>query len=412
MNNPRRVMVTGLGLVTAIGLDEASVWSALVAGRTGLRTMRLHKLEGNLVQNGAELDAAPFEPSLPAGLRRADRSLKFAYEAARQALGGAGRLGGAAAGTQDIASIWGSAAGTLETLHQAVIRFADKGPKGMRPSSVPNCMSNSIAANISINFQITGANYVVVSACTSSTNAIGVAFRMIREGQAEAVLCGGTEAAFSPFYYACWNNLGVLSTIADPARALRSFAADRAGTLLGEGAGALLLESHESALRRGVRIRGEIVGYGESSDATHITAPSVAGQAKAIRAALASAGIEPAAIGYINPHGTGTEANDATESQAITEALGAAAATIPVGATKPYFGHTLGASGAIETIATLLALEHRLIPPSLNLENPDPACSLCLAGPSPAPLAGDYAMKNSFGFGGGNAVLILRRGPH
>lgn len=404
-------MVTGLGLVTAIGLDEASVWSSLIAGRSGLRTMRLHPLEGNLVQNGAELDATPFEPGLPPGLRRADRSLKFACEAARQALGGAGRLGGPAGGTQDIASIWGSAAGTLETLHQAFVRFAGNGPKGMRPSAVPKCMSNSLSANISINFQITGANYVIVSACTSSTNAIGVAFRMIQEGQADAVLCGGTEASFSPFYYACWNNLGVLSTIPDPARALRSFAADRAGTLLGEGAGALLLESRDSALRRGVRIRGEIVGYGESSDATHITAPSVAGQSKAIRAALANAGIGPADIGYINPHGTGTEANDATESQAINEALGAAAATIPVGATKPYFGHTLGASGAIETICTLLALEHRRMPPSLNLENPDPACSLCFAGPQAAPLAADYAMKNSFGFGGGNAVLILRRSP-
>lgn len=411
MNNPRRVMVTGIGLVTAIGLDEAAVWSSMVAGRTGLRAMRLHKLEGNLVRNGAELDAAPFEPNLPPALRRLDRSLKFAHEAARQALAGAGRLGGPAGETQDIASIWGSAGGMVEALSLAFERFAVKGPAGMRPSTIPNAMNNALPANISMSFQITGANYVIASACTSSTNALGVAFRMIREGQADAVLCGGTEASFSPFYYACWNNLGVLSTIADPARALRSFAADRAGTLLGEGAGALLLESHESALRRGVRIRGEIVGYGESSDATHITAPSVAGQAKAIRAALASAAIEPAAIGYINPHGTGTEANDATESQAINEALGTAAATIPVGPTKPYFGHTLGASGAIETICTLLALEHRLMPPSLNLETPDPACRLCLAGPSPAPLAGDYAMKNSFGFGGGNAVLILRRGP-
>ena len=409
MTNRQRVVVTGFGLVTAAGNDEASVWASLLAGRTGISAVKHHDLSANIVRNGAEVDAAVFEANVPPPLRRADRCLKFAFEASRQALGAAGRLTWPPQETQDIASIWGCGAGQTEILQTAHQRFFERGPKGMRPSTIPNGMANALAANISITFQITGANYVVTSACTSATNAMGIAFRMISDGHAEAVLCGGADTPFNPFHYACWNNLGVLSTIPEPERALRPFAVDRAGTLLGEGAGALLLESLDSARRRGARIRGEVVGYGESSDATHITGPSVAGQAKAIRAALASARLDPSAIGYINSHGTGTEANDATESQAIAEAMGAAGESIPVGATKSYFGHTLGASGAIESIGTLLALEHRIIPPNLNLETSDPSCRLNFAGSHPAPFNGEYAMKNSFGFGGGNAVVILRR---
>jgi 3-oxoacyl-[acyl-carrier-protein] synthase II len=409
MSSQRRVVATGFGLVTAAGNDEASVWSSLLAGRTGVARIKHHDLTGNHVLNGAEIDAGALEAALPPGLRRADRCLKFAFEASRQALAGAGRLVWPPQATQDIGSIWGCGAGQTEVLQNAHKTFFEKGPKGMRPSTIPNGMANALAANISITFQLSGTNYVIASACTSATNAMGVAFRMIREGHADAVLCGGADTPFNPFHYACWNNLGVLSRIPEPERALRPFAADRAGTLLGEGAGAVLLESLESAQARGARIRGEIVGYGESSDATHITGPSVAGQAKAIRAALASAALEPAAIGYINTHGTGTDANDATESEAIREAMGAAADAIPVGATKSYFGHTLGASGAIEAIGTWLALEHGLIPPNLNLDTPDPACRLKLAGAQPEPLTSPYAMKNSFGFGGGNAVLILKR---
>jgi len=278
----------------------------------------------------------------------------------------------------------------------------------MRPSTVPNGMANTVSATLSIEFKLRGANYTLVSACTSATNAIGVACRMVREGHAEAVLCGGTDSSFDPFYYSMWNNLGVFSPLPDPLRALRPFAADRAGTLLGEGAGALLVESFASARRRGVRVRGEIVGYGESSDATHLTGPSPTGQAAAIRSALADAQVRPAEVAYLNAHGTGTEANDATEAEAIRLALGDAADAIPVGAMKSYFGHTLGASGAIETIATLLALERRVAPRNLNLDLPDPACRLQLIGGSPRPLAGTVALKNSFGFGGGNGVLVLR----
>jgi 3-oxoacyl-(acyl-carrier-protein) synthase len=270
-------------------------------------------------------------------------------------------------------------------------------------------MASSLSAHISIHFRLTGPNYVIASACTSATNAIGIGFRMISEGHAQSVLCGGAESPLSPGHYACWNNLGVLSTIPEPERGLRPFAADRAGTLLGEGAGALLLESIDSARLRGARIRGEIVGYGESSDAAHMIGQSVEGQAAAIRAALRSSGAKPQSIGYINAHGTGTGTNDETESKAIRQVMGEATDGIPVGALKPYFGHTLGASGAIEGIATLLALENGMAPRNLNLENPDLACRLDLIGDAPRQIAANYAIKNSFGFGGNNAVLVFRR---
>jgi 3-oxoacyl-[acyl-carrier-protein] synthase II len=409
LSDKKRVVVTGFGLVTAVGNDEASFWSSLVAGRTGISKIRHCDLSANRVQNGGEVAIESFEANLPPQFRRSDRCLKFAFEASRQALTAAGRLTGPTVIPQDIGSIWGCGVGQSEMIEKAHACFFDKGPRGMRPSSIPNCMANSLAANISICFQLTGPNYVVASACTSATNAIGIGFRMISEGHAQSVLCGGAESPLSPGHYACWNNLGVLSAIPEPGRALRPFAVDRAGTLLGEGSGALVLESIDSARHRGARIRGEIVGYGESSDATHMIGQSVTGQARAIDAALRSAGIAPHSIGYINAHGTGTETNDDTESKAIRQVMGDATDKIPVGAMKSFFGHTLGASGAIEGIGTLLALETGIAPRNLNLDNPDLAGRLCLIGETSRPISSDYAIKSTFGFGGGNAVLVFRR---
>ena len=412
----RRVVVTGLGVVSAIGVEEGSVWASLLGGRTGLGEIRGFDVAGNAVTIGAEVDLGPLDARQKGKLRRADRTLRFAVEATRQALAGAGWLAGEEDGDEErggdapvlpIGSIWGCGCGPAGTLYESHRRFAEKGPQGMRPSTVPNCMANSISAGVSIRFRLGGTNQVVVSACTSSTNAVGQGFRAIRHGYADAVLCGGVDAFFDPFYYGVWNNLGVLSTIAEPERALRPFDADRAGTLLGEGAAALLLESAESAARRGARARGEVLGYGESSDASHITSPEIAGQVRAIREALADAGIEPGELAYVNAHGTATESNDVTESRSIREAFGAAADDVPVGATKSYFGHTLGASGTLEAVGTLLALEHGVAPPNLNLDRPDPECDLRLVGAEPLPLGRGPAMKNSFGFGGGNGVLVL-----
>ncbi len=409
-----RVAVSGLGLVTPIGVDEETVWANLLAGRSGLAPLDDFDLPGNEVLNGGAVDMGPLDALQTGKLRRADRTVRFAVEASRQALAGAGLLAEASPDeASSMGTIWGCGCGPAGTLYQSHRRFAAKGPSGMRPSTVPNCMANSVSAVVSIRYRLEGTNQVVVSACTSGSNAIGLGFRAIRHGYADRVLVGGVDAFFDPFYYGVWNNLGVLSTITPAAQAVRPFAADRAGTLMGEGAAALVLESMESAERRGVRVRGEVVGYGETSDATHLTSPSVDGPARAIRAALADVATEERVrgeqIALINAHGTATPLNDLTESQAIRSALGAAADGALVSANKSFFGHTLGAGGAIESVVTLLSLEAGMAPPNLNLERQDPACEVALVGGEPTRLAGEFAIKNSFGFGGGNAVLVFRR---
>jgi 3-oxoacyl-[acyl-carrier-protein] synthase II len=411
MGELRRVVVTGIGVVTAVGTDEASLWDGMMAGRSGIAPIRAFDASDYKVGIAAEIDNEPLDAALEArGWRKSDRALDIVIEAAGQALGQAGLLAdGPPFPEQEITTIIGSGVGPAYSLYTAFNGFTNKGLRGLRPTTVPRCMANTFSAGISIHYNLTGANYVVVSACTSSTNAIGDAFRKIREGHADVVLCGGTDAFFDPFYYGTWNNLGVLSKNPDPARAYRPFDTDRDGCLLGEGAGVLILESQQHAAERGARIRGEVLGYGESSDATHITSPSVQGQARAIRGAIESAGVEPADIGYVNAHGTATRANDECECQSIRLALGDATDDIPVGANKSYFGHTLGAAGVIETIVTLLGLENGRVPANLNLDNPDPACDVRLVGGEPLEIDAAVAMKNSFGFGGGNGVLILGR---
>ncbi len=407
----RRVVVTGLGMASAIGVDEATVWGNLLAGRGGIDHLKALDTTDYLVGIGAEVDRETVTARLKGLKRRAvDRALDLALVAAAGALEQAGLASGPPPyEQQDVAVIFGTGVGSAQSHHSAFSAFFKKGVRGLRPTTVPKCMYNAISSGLSIHFRLTGANFMVVSACTSGTNAIGTAFRQVRDGYAETVLCGGAEGFFDPFFYGVWNNLGVLSTIEDPARACRPFDADRAGCVLGEGAGALVIESLEHARERGARIRGEIVGYGESSDASHRTHPSAAGQAKAMRAALADAGARPGELGVINAHGTATHQNDLCESQSIRAVLGPATDRVPVVANKSYFGHTLGASGALETIVTLLGLEAGVMPPNLNLERPDPECRVQLVGCEPVEIESPLAMKNSFGFGGGNGVLVLRR---
>ena len=406
----RRVVVSGMGIVSALGIDEATVWDNLMQGNTGIGPLRAIDTTDYKVGIGAEVPKGLVEENLK-GLKRRpiDRTLDLAIVAAHTALNQAGLIAeeGPYEETQDVSVIFGTGEGSAQSHHTAFSAFFEKGPRGLRPTTVPRCMYNAVSAGISLQFKLTGTNYMVVSACTSATNAIGTAFRMIRDGYADRVLCGGSDGFFDPFFFGVWNNIPALSRIEDPKQACRPFAADRAGTVLGEGAGALLLESRDSALDRGANIRGEILGYGESSDATHLTSPNPAGQAKAMRMALKEAGVDPADLSHINAHGTATTSNDACESQSIRMVLGDAADTIPVVANKSFFGHTLGASGALETIVTLMALEKETAPPNLNLNTPDPECPVKLAGDAPVSISNKPAMKNSFGFGGGNGVLIV-----
>ncbi len=408
-----RVFVTGIGMVSPIGLDEDEVWARLIAGRTGIAPLTAFDTDAfptpYKVEMAAQVDDVAVAEGLAAlGRRSADRALDLVMVAADRALRQAGLAGEESAEPREIPTILGTATGSAQSIWEAVQRFTAKGPKGLLPSTVPRVMYNSLSANVSMHFQLTGANYVVISACTSATNAIGDAFKRVRDGETEIAVTGGSDASLDPFFYGVWNNIGVLSPNPDPELACRPFDAERQGTTLGEAATVLVLESEGSVERRGRRVRGEILGYGESSDAGHITGPSAEGQARAIERALESAGVRGEEIGYVNAHGTATRANDTTESAAIRLALGDAAAdATPVGSNKSFLGHTLGACGAIESAITLLALERRQIPPNFNLRNPDPECRVRLVGAEPEPLERPIALKNSFGFGGGNGVLVL-----
>lgn len=409
-NNRRRVVVSGMGIASSLGIDESTVWDNLLNGKTGIGPLRAIDTTDYKVGIGAEVPEGLVEDKLK-GLKRRpiDRTLDLAIVASHSALIQAGLLEeeGPYENQQEVSVIFGTGEGSAQSHHTAFSAFFEKGPRGLRPTTVPRCMYNAVSAGISLQFKLTGTNYMVVSACTSATNAIGTAFRMIRDGYADRVLCGGSDGFFDPFFFGVWNNIPALSRIEDPKQACRPFAEDRAGTVLGEGAGALVLEARDLALERGANIRGEILGYGESSDATHLTSPNAEGQAKAMRMALNEAGVNPSELSHINAHGTATTSNDACESKSIGMVLGDSTDRVPVVANKSFFGHTLGASGALETIVTLMALEQETIPPNLNLDTPDPECSVNLAGPTPTSISKGPAMKNSFGFGGGNGVLII-----
>ncbi len=406
----RRVAVTGLGIVSAIGCDTTAVWESLLAGRTGIGPITRFDARGNKVRFGAEVSDEVLQPRLKARkVRRKDRMVALAIEATGQALEQAGLVGEAPYEPQEVATLLGCAVGPGGSLWEAYQRFAERGPAGMRPTSVPTLMANSLSAGVSLHYRLTGTNQVIVTACTAASNAIGSAFRQVRDGYVDAAVCGGSDAGFDPFYYGVWNNLGVFSTIEDPEKAYRPFDADRSGCLLGEGAGALVLEEWEKAEARGAEILAELVGYGESSDALHITSPSQEGQVRAMQSALDDAGVGAGEVDYVNAHGTATEANDACECQSLREVLGEHADRPWVGSSKSFFGHLLGASGAVETVTTVLALGHGTLPPNLNLDTPDPQCNVRLLGAEPQPCDARVAMKNSFGFGGGNGVLILRK---
>lgn len=409
---PRRVVISGMGGVSALGLDDETVWANLMAGRTGIRRISAFDIQLFKAANGAEVDGAVLDAALPSrGWKGEHKVVDLALVAAERALRAAGLIAAEGAREpQPVPVIVGSANGPAGALHEAINAFTHKGVRGIRPTLVPQCMVNIVATRLSIEFKLTGIHYNISAACTSSAAALGNAFRMIRDGYADRVLCGGAEFIFVPSYYSAWNNLGILSTEPDPLRAARPFDLGRKGFIIGEGAGMLVLEEESSARRRGIRIRGEICGYGESSDAEHLVRPQTDGQTRALRAALADSGVAPEAVGVIVSHGTATLMNDRSECAAIRSVFGPVQDSSPrVSALKSYFGHTIGASGALETIATVLMLERGWIPPNLNLDRPDPECAVRLVGPVAEKLEQPVAVKQSFGFGGANGVMVLRR---
>lgn len=391
----RRVAITGVGVVSPLGLDYASFWDALSRGEPAIREMTIVPPSTMRYPNAAEVrgfdPVAHFEEK---ELNFVDRFAQFAMVAAREAR--------AASGIQfdpeRTAIITGTSAGGQTTEDENFYSYyAMKGR--VSPLTIPRVMGNAAASRISLEFGITGPVFTISTACSSSNHAIGQAFWMVRSGIVDAAITGGSEAPFSTGFLKSWEAMRVVSP-----DTCRPFSRDRKGLILGEGGAVLILEPLEAAHARGATVWAEIVGFGMSSDAHHITQPSVAGPVRAMRAALADARITPEQVGYINAHGTGTIANDSSEATAIREAFAGAP---PVSSTKSMHGHALGAAGALEAAATIGALRHGVLPPTANFTSADPACDLDVVPNMARVVQVEYALSNSFAFGGLNAVLAF-----
>lgn len=400
----RRVAITGVGVISALGLDARQFWQTLAAGRSGIGLIQA--VDPGLLRfsNGAEVrDFDPARHFEPKELDLLDRFAQLGMVAAREAVRDAA-LEWSAALRERTAIVTGNCNGGQTTEDEGFVDLYRKNRSRVNPMTIPRTMGNAAASRISVEFGITGPSYTISTACASSTHALGQAFWLVRHGLAELALTGGSEAPFSLGNLKAWEAMRVVSP-----DTCRPFSKDRRGMILGEGAAMLVLEPLEAALARGAHVYAEIVGFGMSADAHHITQPSVEGPARAMRAALEDARIQPDQVGYINAHGTGTLANDPTETKAIRLVFGAHTERIAVSSTKSMHGHSLGASGAIEAVATALALERALLPPTANFTQPDPACDLDVVPNAARPAQVEYALSNSFAFGGLNAVVALRR---
>ena len=408
----RRVVITGLGAVTPVGNDVPTTWEALLNGRSGVERIRRFDPSELKTQFAAEVkdfDAAQYTGRREA--RKLDRFTHFALAAACEAVADAG-LDWAAEDPSEIGVLVGSAVGGIISLLEQAALMEQSGPRRVSPFLIPALMMNAAAGQIAITFGLQGPNLAVATACATGSHAIGEAAAIIRRGDAQVMLAGGSEAGIVPVAIAGFNVMGALSTRNDdPQGACRPFDADRDGFVMGEGAGMMVLESLAHAQARGARIYGELLGYGATADAFHITAPAEDGKgaAMAMQRALEQAGISPTAVDYINAHGTSTRLNDASETAAIKMVFGEHAYRLAVSSTKSMTGHLLGAAGAVEAIFCLLALRDQMFPPTINYETPDPACDLDYVPNVARQAKADVAMSNSFGFGGHNAALVLGR---
>jgi 3-oxoacyl-[acyl-carrier-protein] synthase II len=403
----RRVVVTGMGAISPLGLDVEQTWHALIAGRSGVRTITAFDPQGSDVRIAAEVpgfDAAGFF-----GRRRArhlDRVVQLALVATKEAIE-VSKLDVAVA-PERTGVVYASGIGGIRTLEDGIRVLITRGAEWVNPYVVPMMIPNMAAGEIAMEWQLLGYNCCTVTACSASAHAIGTAFDAIRLGRADAMVCGGSEAAVTPVGIAGFAAMKALSTRNDePERASRPFDAQRDGFVLGEGAATLVIEEREFALRRGAPVLAELVGYGATADAYHITQPHPTGDGavRAMHAAIADAGLSPGDIDYVNAHGTSTPPNDKVETLALKRVFGAAVP--PVSSTKSMTGHTLGAAGALESVFSILALQNSVVPPTINLENPDPDCDLDYVANRARSAQLRYVMTNSLGFGGHNATLVF-----
>ena len=392
----RRVVITGMGAVTPLGPGARTLFERWAAGEVG-------------IEDG-EAACGWFDPAESLGpklARRTDRFAQFALVASDEALADAGEL---QCEPERIGCVIGTGIGGIGTIERQQDVLRDRGPGRVSPLAVPLLMSNAAAGTVAMRHSLRGQSYGVASACAAGAHAIGTATRMIQAGDADAVVCGGSEAALTGLARAGFAAMGATSE----SGVSRPFDVRRDGFVMGEGAGVLVLEDASVASARGARVLGEVLGYGATSDAYHLTAPDPegSGAARAVSLALADADVSPAELSYVNAHGTSTPLNDRSETAALKTALGSAAGTVPVSSTKSAIGHLLGAAGAVEAIATVLALRERLIPPTLGLEEREEGLDLDYVPGAARPLGGSgngraIGMSNSFGFGGHNAVLVF-----
>lgn len=408
----KRIVVTGVGVVTSVGIGVNRFWKNIINGVSGIDRLTLLDTSDLEVKIGAEVkDFDPGQYMERKEVKRADRFVHFAVAGARLALADSG-LEINSSNAENIGVVIGSGIGGMKTFEDQARNCLEKGPKRVSPFFIPMMIPDMGSGFVSIITGAKGPNHTVVTACASGTHSIGDSLRLIQNGEAVAMVTGGSEAAITRLSLAGFTSAGALSTNNDdPKGASRPFDLNRDGFVMGEGSGILVLEELEHAKSRGAKIYAEIVGFGGSGDAYHMTSPDPEGDgaARAMRRAIADAAIEPEQISYINAHGTSTAANDKLETKAIKRVFGEAAYRIPVSSTKSMTGHLLGAAGGVEAIISVLALKEGIIPPTINYRNPDPECDLDYVPNQARRSPLEYVLSNSLGFGGHNACLIFRK---
>jgi len=409
----KRVVITGIGTINPLGHDVSSLWDGLVAGQSAAGPITAYDASEQAVRIAAEVK--DFDAEAIFGrkqARRSDRFTQLVMFAADQAIADAGLSFSDNGSNSHAGIIIGTGIGGVVTLLDNYDTFRERGPRRVSALMVPMMMPNAAAGELAIRYKLHGMAISLASACATGTNAIGEGAERIRHGTAEIMICGGGESVMHPITLAALSNMGAVSARNDePQRASRPFDADRDGFLMGEGAGVLILESLEHAQKRGAPIHAEVIGYGSSCDAFHITAPDEegAGAALSMEVALEDAGIAPEEIDYINAHGTSTPLNDRMETRAIRRAFGQHAYKVPISSTKSMIGHLIGAAGAVEAIACIKTLQTGVVHPTINYETPDPDCDLDYVPNQARKTDPHTVLSNSFGFGGHNATLVLRR---
>ncbi len=404
--------MTGLGLVSPLGTGVEKNWQALLEGRSGIRKLTRFAADGFAARIAGEVQDFKAEDYIESKeIKKMDLFIQYAIGAATMAMEDSGlKIDDESAETVGV--IIGVGLCGIETIEMTKEALLSGGPRKISPFFIPKVISNLAPGHVAIRYGAKGVNWTPTSACASGTHAIGEAFHLIRRGVQNAVIAGGAEAAITPLGVGGFAAMKALSTRnEEPEKASRPFDKERDGFVIGEGSGILILEEREQALKRGAKIYAEVIGYAANGDAYHMTAPSPEGEgaARCMRLALKDAGITPTDVDYINAHGTSTEYNDANETTAIKAVFGEQAAKLAVSSTKSMTGHLLGAAGAVEGVYSTLAIHHGMIPPTINYENPDPACDLDYVPNTARKADIQVALSNSFGFGGTNGCVILRR---